>query len=106
MGNSFKFNGKDLSTYGLTFQSHNLCDFALQADAISLKERAYGLASRRPALNATLDVTVTASDRATLLGYLDSIKSILNVDTDRKLEVGDITDRYFMVRSGQLQKRS
>jgi len=106
MGSSFKFNGTDLATYGLTFQSHNLSDFALQADAIPLTERAYGLTSRRPALNATLDVTVTASDRTTLLGYLDKIKAVLNVDTDKKLEVGDITDRYFMVRSGQMQKRS
>jgi len=97
MADSFSFNEVDLCAYGLRLRSHEE-PFDQETPAAQLIDKAYGFNSLRPPKTFTLDVAVSAADKATLLSYLDSIKGTLNERGDCKLTLDTFDDRYWMAR--------
>lgn len=97
MADSFSFNTVDLSTYGLKLRSYET-PFTQETPSAQMLDKAVGLQSLRRPIPFSLDIVVSAADKATLLSYLDSIKSTLNEREDCKLTLDSFTDRYWMVR--------
>ncbi len=97
MSDSFSYNSVDMADYGLRLLTHQE-PFAQETSVMQLVDRAYGLSSRRPAVEYSLDVKVHAADIATLKSYLDSIKEALNQRGDKQLTIDTFTDRYWLAR--------
>jgi len=97
MADSFSFNEVDMSAYGLRLRTHEE-PFAQETPAVQMLDRAYGFNSLRLPIQFTLDVAISAADKATLLSYLDSIKQTLNERCDCKLALDTFDDRYWMAR--------
>lgn len=102
MANSFTFNSVDMASYGLVRSLHTK-PFAQITDASQLRDRAYAFDSKRPQTLMELEVWITAADKATLLGYLDSIKTALNSRGNKVLSLDIYTDRYWMARFDSME---
>ena len=95
MANSLNFNSIDLADYGLVVTHSNLPDFRQQHDSQLIQDISYGFRSKRPPKIVTVDVDVIASTRATLDGYLDSIKLAVVSEVAKALKLDIVTDRYW-----------
>jgi phage-related protein len=97
MALSINFNGTDLSTYGLRVRKRPEI-FSQETESYQLLDKAYGGGSVRPAKVITAEVAVLAADAATLLSYLDSIRTYLNQRGDCALKLDAISGRYWNAR--------
>ena len=98
MANSLSFNDIDLSAYGLKVLNCNIPDFAQESASQLIQDISYSFKPKRPSKIFTVEVKVYAADRATLDGYLDSIKSVVVTETASKLELDSITGRYWLAK--------
>jgi predicted phage tail component-like protein len=97
MSNSFTFRGYDLADYGLTVKSRNI-PMQHDIDAVNLHYRAFATDSKFPPKMISLDIAVTAASVATLKTNMDTIKRILNTQTDQTLILDSLDDRYWNAR--------
>ena len=95
MSRSLNFNAIDLSAYGLIVTHSNIPDFTQQYDSQLIKDISYAFTPKKPPKVIRLEVAVLAADRATLDGYLDSIKFVVVSEVARALKLDTITDRYW-----------
>jgi len=98
VANSLNFDTNDLSAYGLVLTHGNPQDFEQISDSQLIEDTSYSFQPKRPPKPFRLEVAVTAADRATLDGYLDSIKGIIVTETATVLKFDTITDRYWMAK--------
>lgn len=89
------FNAIDLSAYGLIVTHSNIPDFRQEYDSQLIKDISYAFVPKRPPKVIRLEVAVLAADRATLDGYLDSIKFVVVSEVAYALKLDTITDRYW-----------
>jgi phage-related protein len=95
MAKSINYNGTDLSAYGLRLKNYD--DVLEQlTESAQVRDKAVPLGSVRPARVITMEVAVYASSLANRLSYLDSIKSVLNLQTPAALKLDSVTDRYWL----------
>lgn len=97
MANSLSFNGVDLSAYGLVVTNKNL-PIKKISDYAQLMDRSYSFDSKPPPKPISLNVSVRATSKAILEGYLDSIGLVLNEISDQQLILDSLSDRYFNAR--------
>ena len=99
MSRSLSFNSIDLSIYGLSVlssgHSHSLRYFA---DLIQLPDLSLAPQSAKLPRLITLEIIIEATTNALLLGYLDSIKSIVGERLEKALALDTQTDRYWLAR--------
>lgn len=92
---SISFNNNDLSDHGLEIHTLNL-PLTRERKSTQLEDREFSVG------NVTLGKTIQARCRifgdnlADLLSNIDNINKILNVEGEKKLEFGHLTDRYWM----------
>lgn len=98
---SFTFNGIDLTAYGLKVLKLNV-PAEHSSSYVQLPSRSYADDSQFPPKVISLEVAVQGAGRATLDGYLDSIKRVLNQTTDKSLKLDAYTDRYWNARHKSL----
>ncbi len=98
MANSIDFNGNDLSGYGLVLTHGNPQDFQQLSDSQQIEDIAYSFNPKHQPRVFRLDVDIIAATRATLDGYLDSIKAIIVTEAAAALKFDTITDRYWMAK--------
>ncbi len=98
MANSIDFDGNDLSTYGLVLTRGNPQDFRQESDSQQIEDIAYGFNPKHQPRVFKLEVKILAATRATLDGYLDSIKAIVVTEVAAELKFDTITDRYWMAK--------
>lgn len=89
------FNAIDLSAYGLIVTHSNIPDFTQQYDSQLIKDISYAFVPKRPPKVIRLEVAVLAATRATLDGYLDSIKFVVVSEVAKVFKLDTITDRYW-----------
>ncbi len=94
---TLKFNGTELTNYGLTVKSFRK-PYNQQTGSLQLLNRAYPLATVKLASQAVIQAEIIAEDDDELLEYEDNIKLALVTHTDGKLEVAQYPDRYWMAR--------
>ena len=102
MSHSLSFNEIDLSTYGLRVKNANIPDFAQENESQLIQDISYSFPPKRPPKIFQVPVIVSAADRATLDGYLDSIKSVIVTEVACKLAFDSITSRYWMAKQEDL----
>ncbi len=98
MANSINFDTNNLSAYGLVLTHGNPQDFEQLSDSQLIEDISYSFNPKRLPKIFKLEVTVTANTRATLDGYLDSIRGIVVTDTAAPLKFDTILDRYWMAK--------
>jgi len=97
MSNSFTYRGYDMSAYGLIVKSREI-PMQHDIDALNLHYRAFATDSKIIPKTISLSVAVTAATVVTLKTNLDTIKRILNTQTDETLILDSLTDRYWKAR--------
>ena len=95
MANSLSFNSVDLSAYGLKVLNSNVPDFFQLNESQQIQYISYSFTPKKPPKIIVVDVAITGADRATLDGYLDSIKLTMVKNVVKKLTIDAITDRYW-----------
>lgn len=95
MANSLNFDANDLSAYGLVVTHSNIGDFKQQYDSQLIQDISYGFKPKKPPKIIRLEVAILAAVRATLDGYLDSIRSAIVTEDASVLKLDAITDRYW-----------
>jgi phage-related protein len=99
MSRSLKYNGIDLSAYGLTIMESGAALAALLSAELSQgQDRAYASNLIAPPKSLPLDVIIEAVDQATLISYLDSIKRICAQREPKQLILDIMDDRYWTAR--------
>ena len=98
MANSLNFDANDLSTYGLVVTGNNIGDFKQQYDSQLIQDISYGFKPKKPPKLIRLEVAILATARATLDGYLDSIRSAIETEDASVLKLDIITDRYWKAK--------
>lgn len=96
MASSISFNDTDLSTYGLIVTSSNANILKQLVSFIQLKDRGYRAGVKRPPRPISLDIAVIGTSRANLDSNLDNIKRIITTETDSKLILDILSNRYYM----------
>lgn len=97
MANSLTFNGTYLGTYGLIVKTRDV-PMQFSTDSVQLRDLSYAGESIIPPRTISLDIVIITSSIATLKTNLDSIKAILNLQTDGNLILDSLSDRYWVVR--------
>jgi predicted phage tail component-like protein len=97
MANSFTYRGIDLSAYGLVVTSHDI-PMTHDVDAVQLHYRSFATDSKIGSKAIQMGIAITASDTTTLKTYIDTIKRILNTQTDETLILDAYNDRYWTAR--------
>ena len=95
MANSFKYNGTDLSTYGLSITSSNAHIISQIIPSIQLKDRAYNSGYQRPARPFNFNIAVIGTGVSDVITKLDNIKKTMVTETSNQLILDVITTRYF-----------
>jgi predicted phage tail component-like protein len=103
MADSLSFNGTDLSVYGLRFLEYDDI-FEQLTESAQVSDKAIPLGSVRPPRVITIPVVIKAASLALRQSYVDSIKSVLNVNAPAVLKIDSITDRYWLAM-GKLEGR-
>ncbi|GAG91915.1 unnamed protein product, partial [marine sediment metagenome] len=98
MANSINFNGINLSAYGLVLTSGNPQDFKQRSAGQQIEDTAYSFNPKHLPKVFWLEVKILASNRATLDGYLDSIRAVIVTEIACALKFDIITDRYWMAK--------
>lgn len=98
MSHSLSFNEIDLSTYGLRVKNANIPDFAQENESQLIQDLSYSFRPKRPPKIFQVPVIVSATSRATLDGYLDSIKGVVVTEVVCKLAFDSIAGRYWMAK--------
>lgn len=98
MSYSFSFNEVDLSAYGLRVKNADIPNFAQQVESQLIQDISYSFRPKRPPKIFQVSVIVSAASRATLDGYLDSIKGTVVTEVACKLAFDSIAGRYWMAK--------
>jgi len=105
VANSIEFNSTDLSDYGLIVNGSNIPDFNQVYDSVLIKDLSYAFTPKRPPKIISLNVSVIATTRAILDGYLDNIKLATVFEVAKVLKLDAITDRYWNAKNTAFEGR-
>ena len=101
MANSLSFNGTNLGIYGLIVKTRNM-PIEFNAEGVLVEDISYAGDSKIPPKPISLEVVIEGSSIDNLKAALDTIMSVLNVQTDAQLILDTLSDRYWMARFRKL----
>lgn len=92
------FNAINLANYGLVVTHSNIPDSRQQYESQLIQDISYGFKPKKPPKIIRLEVSVIATSRAILDGYLDSIKSAITTEEAKVFKLDTVTDRYWTAK--------
>lgn len=98
---SVKFNGTDLSDYGLELRQV-VAPLTQEAKFAQLQDKAYRFEAVRPGKVIQLSCIVYADDLEDLLDKLDNINKAIAIRESKELVLGHQADRYWLAQFQQM----
>lgn len=98
---SIKFNGTDLSTFGLELQQIT-APLTQEAKFAQLQDKAYLFEAVRPGKVIQLSCIIYADNLTDLLTKIDNINKVIAIKEPKQLILGHQTDRYWLAQFQQM----